>query len=168
MEYPNNWLDEGSILEKCDIKVEGVEISTSVTGERVVIELEAGEENLPKVKRGRPRGSTEAAAIKDQSPVTLAGKRILLPPSTTPTPRKQPTAGVTPKQKDPSSTATRPNFFLVGKPSGSFGFSKLPKSKEVLTRFLYFTEVEKKSSLEASKNVMEEVKNVLYCLPVIY
>jgi hypothetical protein len=120
-------------------------------------------ESNSKGKRGRPKGMgrSQLEILKDSDTSLLASKfsRTMSPSTTSGSPRQESrAAGTIPKQKDPSSTATRPFFFIVGKAPTSLSMSKLPKSISVLGRLLFL--LEKHSLYEASRMVGEEVKAV--------
>ena len=109
----------------------------------------------PKKKAGRPRGSKEN---NNDLLLIVSNPRRPAKPSPVFQPRNQKTAGVLPKQKDPSSTSSRTSFYLVGKPPLAFTFSKLPKNDAVLGRFLLH--LEDKSMRDASTAMVGELKAV--------
>ena len=109
-------------------------------------------------KPGRPSGSKrpwEYDLHKDLSTPENDSHRPTTSPLLTPI-RKKVDLTLS-KVDDPTSTSTRTSFFLVGKPL-SLQVSKLPKAGPVLGRFLLH--LEDKSILEASRAMVEEVKEV--------
>ena len=112
----------------------------------------------PKGKKG-PRRTGEQLLTPSQGNFDLKKRHYPAQKPCTPSPRKAaPTVKKTPQVKTPASTSTRTTFFLVGKPPISFGFSKLPKAKDVLGRHLIY--MESKSLTEASKSTTEDIKAV--------
>ena len=115
-----------------------------------------------RVRRGRPKGKgrSHLEVLKEDvtSPVT-SKRRTTSPTTSSWTPRQdERAAGTIPKQRDSTSTTTRPSFYIVGKAPTSLNMSKLPKSGSVLGRLLFL--LESHSLSEASKMVGEEVKIV--------
>ena len=79
-------------------------------------------ESNSKGKRGRPKGmgrsQLEILKGSDTPPLTSKRSRTMSPSTTSGTLRQESrAAGTITKQKDPSSTVTRPFFFIVGEGS---------------------------------------------------
>ena len=111
--------------------------------------------------RGRPKGKgrirVDILTADQGSPVTA--KRRPAAPSSSWIPRDNRTAGVTPRAKDPTATSSRPPFYLVGKCPTSLRSSKLPKTSDVLGRFLSHSD-NTSGVLDAAKLIVQKVKDL--------
>ena len=117
-----------------------------------------------KRKRGRPAG--KCAVRRTQAELLIPGEgmslvdrhQTIVIPSTSAPKKSKHTKPILPRVRHPSSTSSRITYYLVGKPPLGFGFSKLPKTKEVLARHL--SHMESKSISDASKETVQELKAV--------
>ena len=115
--------------------------------------------NRGRLKRGRAVRTRLEILKEGQTLPDTARRRTASPITTAWTPRVDDrTGGTVPKQANPSTTSSRPSFYIVGKALTSLNMSKLPKSGSVLCCLLLLLETHSLS--EATKMVREEVKVV--------
>ena len=120
-------------------------------------------------QRGRPKGSSgrrtaaellansgqPAPSETDQRRPSSCNNKL---PTVSPgLPLKREQRGLA-RSKEPGWTANRPSFYLLGQPSSSFGFSKLPRTEVVLGRFLLHHQ--DKTLKDSAACVTEELKSV--------
>jgi hypothetical protein len=110
-------------------------------------------------KGGRPKGKgrSEADKLAEGQTVPTGRRHPAVPPSNW-KPRDNKTAGVSPRQREPGSTESRPTYYLVGKAATSLTCSKLPKTIAVLGRFLEFRKNDTKQ--QAAILVTQELVSV--------
>ena len=109
---------------------EKVRVEEEELTEQVVQAVEDQLDGNPIQKRGRGRpkgrGSTVTERLVENATIPIGRRRSAAHPSDWRPKDDNLTAGVTPRQKDLTSTTTRPSFYLIGKPPTSLAFSKLP------------------------------------------
>ena len=129
----------------------------------IVTEGEGDEEQVVEVskkyKTGRHSQRWEKDDFITRDNITETPRR---PPSQSDFRASLPTKASSSKTLPPvvSGTSSRPKPYLLEKLESSFGFAKLPKTRRVLSVFLFYLEVEKLDLGRAAQETLHKVKEV--------
>ena len=138
--------------------------------QRLVLDTkgEGDEEQVVKVYRMKKTGRPSAGWEKDpriNEKNIVPNTRRLKAQEDASTLRSEISSPATPTSskatpKRPPGTSSRPKYFLLDKVDSTFKMSKLPKSKTVLSNFLFNLDEEKLDKISASKKTLDQVKEI--------